>query len=113
MKEMKRKIYRGKNIENTEHPHIIKVQGVCGGEPIILGTGIMVRTVVEQYQLGSSIEEILWDYHQLSSAQIHDALSYYHDHKPEMDRILEQASYEYWQPIVQKVVHEYAENISE
>jgi len=50
-----------------------------------------------------SIEDILWDFPQLTSAQIHDALSYYHDHKKEMDKIFEQASYEHWQPIIERM----------
>lgn len=106
-------VYGGKPIEKTNHPHIVKVQGVGSGEPVILGTRIMVRTIVEQYQLGSSVEDILWDFPQLSSAQIHDALSYYHDNREEMGRLLEQASYEYWQPIIEKVSHERAENLSQ
>ncbi|MCP4112203.1 MAG: DUF433 domain-containing protein [Desulfobacteraceae bacterium] len=106
-------IYQDKPVERTDHPHIVKVQGVASGEPVILGTRIMVRTVIEQYQLGNSIEDILWDFPQLSSAQTHDALSYYHDHKEEMDRLLEQATYEYWQPIIEKLTHERTENISQ
>jgi uncharacterized protein (DUF433 family) len=106
-------IYNGKTVERTDHPHIVKVRGVGGGEPVICGTRIMVRTIVEQYQLGSSIEEILWDFPQLTSAQIHDALSYYHDHKKEMDIILEQASYEYWQPIIERMTHGHTQNISQ
>jgi uncharacterized protein (DUF433 family) len=108
----KTKIYKGKTIDYTDHPHIIKVQGVGSGEPIILGTRIMVRTIIEQYQLGSSIEYILWDYPQLSSAQIHDAIAYYHDHKDEMDKLLKQATYEYWQPIIKKITDKHAENLS-
>ena len=98
--------YSGKNIEKTIHPHVVKVEGVASGEPIILGTRIMVRTIIEQYQLGNSIEEILWDYPQLSSAEVHDAISYYHDNKEEMDKLLEQATYEYWQPIIERIQHE-------
>ena len=94
--ETKKILYYGKPIERTDHPHIVKVQGVAGGEPIILGTRIMVRTIIEQYQLGNSIEEMLWDFPHLTSAQIHDALSYYHDHKQDMDVLLEQATYSYW-----------------
>ncbi len=101
-------LYPGKPVEKTDHPHIVKVKGVASGEPIILGTRIMVRTIVEQYQLGSNVEELLWDFPQLSSAQVHDALSYYHDNREEMDRLLEQASYEYWQPIIEKMTHERA-----
>ncbi|QTA81466.1 DUF433 [Desulfonema limicola] len=109
---MKKNIYHGKTVGKTEHPHIVKVQGVGSGEPVILGTRIMVRTIVEQYQLGSSIEDILWEYPQLTSAQIHDALSYYHDNRSEMDKIFEQASYEYWQPIIEKINHEHTQNLS-
>ncbi len=39
-------LYFGKSIERTEHPHIVKVQRVASGEPIILGTRIMVRTIL-------------------------------------------------------------------
>jgi len=55
-------IYHGKPVEKTDYPHIVKVRGVGSGEPVILGTRIMVRTIVEQYQLGSSMEDILWDF---------------------------------------------------
>lgn len=110
---MSENIYQGKPIQRTDHPHIVKVEGIGSGEPIILGTRIMVRTIVEQYQLGTSIAEILLDFPQLSSAQVHDALSYYHDHRTEMDKLLEQATYEYWQPIIERMMHEHAENISQ
>ncbi len=105
--------YHGKPIEKTDHPHIVTVQGVASGEPIILNTRLMVRTIVEQYQLGSSIEDILWDFPQLSSAQVHDALAYYHDHKPDMDILLNQATYEYWQPIITEKFHHRAHAVSE
>lgn len=104
--------YHGKLIETTDHPHIVKVHGVANGEPIILNTRIMVRTIVEHYQLGSSIEEILWDFPQLSSAQIHDALAYYHDHKQDMDTLLNQATYEYWQPIIAEKFSHHAQVVS-
>lgn len=105
--------YCGKSIERTDHPHIVKVQGVASGEPIIFGTRMMVRTIVEQYQLGNSIEDILWDFPHLTSAQIHDALSYYHDHKSDMDVLLAQATSSYWQPRIAKRHHTYAETLSE
>lgn len=105
-------IYGGRPVKRTDHPHVVKVRGVSSGEPVISGTRIMVRTIIEQYQLGNSIDNILWDFPQLSSAQVHDALSYYHDHKKEMDKHLEQASYEHWQPIIEKIKHERTENIS-
>src|SRR3990172_7243082 len=105
-------IYKGKVVEYTEHPHIVKVQGVANGEPIILGTRIMVRTIIEQYQLSSSIEELFWDYPKLSPAQIYDSLAYYHDHRDEMDRILEEATYEHWQPIIEQIINEQSQTLS-
>jgi uncharacterized protein (DUF433 family) len=105
-------VYGDKHIERTEHPYVVKVQGVASGEPIILGTGIMVRTVVEQYRLGGSIEKLLWDFPQLSSAQVHDALSYYHDHREAMNKLIAQATYEHWHPITQELIRDHAENLS-
>ena len=105
--------YHGKSIKQTDHPHIVKVQGVANGEPIVLKTRLMVRTIVEQYQTGSSIEDILWDFPQLTSAQVHDALAYYHDHKQEMDNLLNQATYEYWNPILSKKSRNNAQTVSE
>ena len=46
------------------------------------------------------------EYPILSPAQVYDALAYYHDHKAEMDRLLEEATHEYWQPIITRIAHE-------
>lgn len=108
----KKILYCGKSVERTEHPYIVKVQGVASGEPIIFETRVMVRTIVEHYQLGNSIEEMLWDFPQLTSAQIHDALSYYHDHKREMDTLLEQATYAYWQSRITTLNQQHAQTLS-
>ena len=104
--------YGSKPVERTNHPHIVKVKGVASDEPIILGTRIMVRTIIEQYQLANSIETILWDFPQLSSAQVHDAISYYHDHRKEMDTLLEQATYENWQPVIERIQQGHVKNLS-
>ena len=110
-KEMLRSLYNNRQIERTEHPHIVKVAGVASGEPIVFGTSIMVRTIVEAYRSSNSVEEILWDFPRLSSAQVHDALSYYHDHQREMDILLEQATPAYWQPILTKMAQKHAQTL--
>jgi len=69
----------------TEHPHIIRIEGVCGGRPIIAGTRISVRTIVERMRLGDSPDQIAENYPPLTLAQVYDALSYYHEHKSEID----------------------------
>ena len=36
-------------IAKTEHPHIVRREGVCGGEPIIDGLRVAVRQVAALY----------------------------------------------------------------
>ena len=67
--------------EHTEHPHIVRVQGIGGGEPIIKGTRISVRLIAEYYKSGVAVEEIQHDYPHLNPAAIYDAISYYIDHQ--------------------------------
>lgn len=72
-----------------EHPHIERKPGVCGGEPIIKGTRFPVRSIVEYiYQEGRTPEEMIRSWTHLTLAQIYDALSFYHDHKGEIDRLI-------------------------
>lgn len=69
-----------------KHPYISKEKGVQGGRPIVAGTRIQVSTIIVWYKAGKEIYEILSMYPQLSPSQMHDALSYYYDHKEEMER---------------------------
>jgi uncharacterized protein (DUF433 family) len=86
-----------KTVHRTSHPHIVKIDDVCGGEAIIEGTRIAVWHVVGYYyQVDMSVEEILADWDYLTPAQIFDALAYYHDHRDEIDRVRRENSYEYW-----------------
>ncbi len=87
-----------KAIDETAYPHIVKAEGVCGGEAIIEGTRIAVWHLVDYYyKVGMSAEEILaeWDY--LAPAQVFSALAYYHDNRDEIDGARHRNSYEYWQ----------------
>ncbi len=84
-------------VQRTEYPHIVKVEGVCGGEAIIEGTRIAVWHIVDYYyKVGMSVEEFLADWDYLNPAAVFGALAYYHDHKEEIDRVREENSYEYW-----------------
>ncbi len=86
------------NADSTLYPHIVKVQGVCGGEAIIEGTRIAVWHVVDYYyKVGMSVEEILADWDYLTPSQVYSALAYYYDNKEEIDRVRQENSYEYWQ----------------
>lgn len=55
--------------------------------PIIAGTGIKVLDVAIRYEvMGMTPEEILLALPHLTLPQIHDALSYYYEHKSELDK---------------------------
>lgn len=73
----------------TEHPYIVRKSGVCGGSPIIEGSRITVRLIAQLVKTGTSAEEILASYPHLSLAQIHDAISYYFDHREEIEQDIE------------------------
>jgi len=82
----------------TAYPHIVKVEGICGGEAILEGTRIAVWHVVDYfYKIGLSVDDILADWDYLTPAQVFSALAYYHDNKDEVDGVREENSYEYWQ----------------
>jgi uncharacterized protein (DUF433 family) len=72
-------------IERTEHPHVIKSQGVLGGQPRIDNQRISVLMLLDYYESGASIDEILEGYPTLSISTLLDALSYGYDHPDEMD----------------------------
>jgi uncharacterized protein (DUF433 family) len=72
----------------TEHPHIVRDPNIGQGEPIIRGTGIRVRILVEYWRLDTPVEELLQYFPHLTLAQILDALSYYEDHQEELNTLI-------------------------
>ncbi len=83
--------------QRTEYPHIVKTEGVLGGEARIEGTRIAVWHIVDYYyKVGMSVEDFLADWDYLNPAAVFGALAYYHDHKAEIDRVRTENSYEYW-----------------
>lgn len=67
----------------TRNPEIL------GGEPIIVGTRISVRTIVGLWRLGTSPEAIPTQFPQLTLAQVFDALSFYLDNQSEINEYIE------------------------
>jgi uncharacterized protein (DUF433 family) len=72
----------------TEHPHIVRIDGIEGGRPHVRGTGLSVELIARFYKMGATSHELLGTYPQLTPAALYDALSYYHDHQTEIDRAL-------------------------
>jgi uncharacterized protein (DUF433 family) len=72
----------------TEHPYVTQVDTILGGEPIIKGTRTPVRAIAEHWKFGDTPEEIARKLPHLHLAQIFDALSYYDDHRDEIERAI-------------------------
>jgi uncharacterized protein (DUF433 family) len=64
---------------------VVRTPDVRGGRPRIAGTGITVRRIVGWYKLGLNPEEIADRIGNLSLAQVHAALAYYHANQGEIE----------------------------
>jgi uncharacterized protein (DUF433 family) len=62
--------------------------GICGGRPRIAGTRVAVDFIARFVQSGATPDEIVSSYPQLSLAAVHDAISYYYDHRDDIDGFL-------------------------
>lgn len=78
------------------HPYIERKKGVCGGEPVIVGTRISVSLIAEMEKSGYTADEMVVMYPHITHAQVYDALSYYYHHRDEIDRMIEENKEEYW-----------------
>ena len=72
-----------------KHPYVVSRKNYCGGSPIIAGTKFPVRAVVNYVlKQGLAPEELVKEFPHLTLAQVYDALSYYYDHKDDIEREL-------------------------
>lgn len=69
-----------------ERNHIEITPGICGGKPRIAGHHIRVQDIVLWTEEGLSPDEIVSRFPQLSLADVHAALAYYHDHRADVDQ---------------------------
>ncbi len=83
--------------QRTHHPYIVVRNHIQGGEPTIRGTRVAVRSVV-QYILrqGMAPEALIKEFPQLSLAALYDALSFYYDHRPLVDKLLREQTEGAW-----------------
>jgi uncharacterized protein (DUF433 family) len=69
-------------------PHIAISQDVAGGKPRIAGHRITVQHIVIWHErMGLSADEIASD-HGLTLAEVYAALTYYYDHRQEIDKAI-------------------------
>lgn len=74
-------------VKHFKYQYISTNKKIRDGEPVIVGTGIRVLDIAIRHELmGMSPEDIVIALPHLTLSQVHAALSYYYDHKNEMDK---------------------------
>ena len=68
------------------HPYVERRPGVQGGRPVIKGRRFPVSSIVQNHRRGLSVDEIIDIFPWLRPEEIYDALSYYYDHRAQVDR---------------------------
>ncbi len=74
-------------MSTVSYPHI---EIRANGKAYIQGTGFKVRILVEEYLSGMHPKEMEREHPPLTLSQIHGALTYYYDHKEEIDKDIEE-----------------------
>ena len=74
--------------KNAEHPYIIMRREGMQDVAVLKGTNVHVWAIVGYSNLGMSPEEIIEALPHLSLAQVYDALSYYYDHREEIEKCI-------------------------
>ena len=77
-------------MSSTLNGHIEITPGVCGGRPRIAGHRIRVQDIALWHERDrQTATEIVAQFPQLTPADIHAALTYYFDHRIEIDQQIE------------------------
>ena len=58
------------------YQYITRDPKICGGEPIIRGTRVTIRTILSSLAEGAHIEEILKDFPTLKAEDIHAVIAF-------------------------------------
>jgi uncharacterized protein (DUF433 family) len=72
----------------TQYRYLANVPGVRSGRTIIEGTRIGVHDVIAVIVNGSSIDDVCRSYPGVTRAQVYECLSYYEDHRSEIDALI-------------------------
>ena len=69
-----------------KHPYVIIDSKIKKETPVIMGTRTKVMDIAIRYEFGRMTpDEIIEQFPHLTLAQVHDSLSYYYEHKCELD----------------------------
>ena len=70
----------------TQAVYVVRDEGICDGQPRIAGTRLKVQSIALEYgRLGWTPDRICDGHPGITLAQVHAALSYYYDHREEVD----------------------------
>ena len=72
----------------TSYRYIVQRAGVRSGHPVVEGTRIGVHDVVAMTKTGASVDEVVASLSGLTRAQVYECLSYYEDHRTELDPLV-------------------------
>jgi uncharacterized protein (DUF433 family) len=73
----------------TQYAYITRVDGVRGGNAIVVGTRIGVHDVIGLLQNGENIDTIVTQtFPVLTRSQVYECLAYYEDHRGEIDLLI-------------------------
>lgn len=57
-------------------PYIVRDPALCGGEPVVKGTRVTVRTILASLAEGMSVEQILSDFPTLDVAAVRAVIAF-------------------------------------
>lgn len=72
----------------TGYRYLVNLPDVRGGKTIIDGTRIGVHDVVGLIFNGSSVDDVVRSFPDVTRAQVYECLAYYEDHREEIDTLV-------------------------
>ena len=60
----------------TYQDRIVRDRGICGGEPVLRGTRVTLRTLLASLAEGASVDEILGDFPTLTAEDVRAAIAF-------------------------------------
>lgn len=84
----------------TTNQYIASDPAILHGVPIINGSRTPVRAIAEYYMMGMSVEAMKSALSHLTESEIFAALSYYFDHREEIDEDIRlNNDHDYWKSV--------------
>ena len=73
---------------STGYRYLVNMTDIRAGNTIVEGTRIGVHDVVGLIVNGSSVDDVVRSFPDLTRAQVYECLAYYEDHRAEIDSLV-------------------------